>query len=333
MMLLLFGCLGGNGGEVKNETVEENKTVKPPPIKIITGIQQNQTVTGEEMNITKEENETEEKRKVIFEDTPEMPLGIYFINVSTDGPHGNAVLIKKGNFDMLVDAGPAEYGNQVVDFLRSREVDDIEVLVSTNADPRNYGGINAVADKYIIESVWWNGDDFYDQDYKAIIERISTDIEEVNVVEAGFAKEFNGIKFEVLNPIKTRFENINNDAVVLRVEDRTLSILLTSGIQTGAQGELINRQKEKIKTDVIQAPYYGVGSGTSQIGVFLINAEPQEMIITGSSDESPENGGSREPFKRLMDQYGIEYYENYKTGPIRIMSTEQGYSIDELGKG
>ena len=80
----------------------------------------------------------------------------------------------------------------------------------------------------------------------------------------------------------------------------------------------------------MQAPYYGVGVGTSAIGLLLLAAEPQDVIITGSSDDSAANGGSREPFTRLMEQYGIDWYEVYAEGGLRITTDGQDYAIQSL---
>ena len=57
-----------------------------------------------------------------------------------------------------------------------------------------------------------------------------------------------------------------------------------------------------------------------------ITAKPKIIIIDGSGDESAPNGGSRDPFRRLMQQYGITYYETYLK-PIKITVDEKGYGI------
>jgi competence protein ComEC len=332
IFMLLFGCFGG--GDV---TPEENKTNETnqtgPPITIIIGNQTNQTTGG---------NATEEPppppppppEGIQYEHNPDQMFGVYFIDVGGPGLQGDAILIKKGDLDVLVDAGPAEKGGIVVDFLRSKAVDDVEVLISTAADPRRYGGMDAVADAFAIEEVWWNDDSFGDANYSAVMERMGTEARDVKRVEEGFSADLNGMNFTALNPPKTgRFDDINNDAIVLRIVDRNVSLLLTSGVQSGAQGQLINNKLNEIKVDILQAPYYGVGAGTSNMGIFLIKSEPEIVIISGSSDESAVNGGSREPFKRLMTQYGIPYYENYVNGSIRVSSDGQEYTVQALGKG
>ena len=338
IFLLLLGCTGGNPpsnqtnvtANLTNATGNQTK----PPITIIIGQQQNQTAG---QNITPPVEPPPEQPpgpEFEYENDPNQTLGVYFINVGGPGLHGNSILIKKGDLDVLIDAGPVESGGKVVDFLRSKSVDDIDLLISTSADPRNYGGINAVADVYTIENYWWGDDSFGDADYSAISERMAANTKNVTVIEKGYNATLNGIVFEALNPQAQRFQDINNDAMVLRITDRNFSMLLTSNIQTGAQGKLTNEQPDKLNAEVMQAPYYGVGSGTSNIGIFLLTAKPKAMIITGSADESAANGGSRDPFRRLMNmsQYGfITYYEVYKTGNLRVASDGQNYTIQPVG--
>lgn len=327
-----FGCLGGGQTELppdENKTNETNKT----QINIIIEEQKNQTA---EKNETEESppEEPPETKELEYQYDPEQKFGIYFIDVGGPLLQGDAILIKKGDCDILVDAGSAEKSNRVIDFLRSHDVDDIEVLVSTNADPRHYGGMGAVADKFKIEEFWWNGEMFTDNDYATLITRMENGTKTVRKIGDGFTADLNGISFTALNPpAGDTFDDVNNDAIVLRVVDRNFSLLLTSGIQTGAQGRLINQKTNDIKTEIMQAPYYGVGSGTSNIGVMLISAKPKIMIISGSKDESAANGGSRDPFKRLMTQYGIKWYENYVNGSVRIVGDGQVYNISVLGPG
>jgi competence protein ComEC len=331
VLMLLFGCNGEDGPlpeenitNVTNVTEEE-----PPPVTIIIGEQENQTV---EANLTEEEEEVENVTEGIdYEYDPDQPLGLYFIYVGDTALHGDAILIKKGDMDVLVDAGPQQKSGEVIDFLRSRGVDDIEVLISTNGDPRHYGGIKAVADAFGIEELWWGGNDFGDAQYLDTINKVKSEAKSTQVVEDGYTADLNGMDFEVLNPPAVdKFDDVNNDAIVTRIKDRNFSILLTSGIQTGAQGRLINQRTSEIKNPVIQAPYYGVGAGTGNIGIFLVTAKPEVMILSGSADDSPENGGSREPFERLMDQYGIEWRKNYEEGTLRITSDGTSYDIQAL---
>ncbi|MBD3209774.1 hypothetical protein GF318_00135 [Candidatus Micrarchaeota archaeon] len=331
LLLLLFGC---NGGEepppaeenITNETEEE----KPPPVDIIIEGQENQTVEG---NYTQEDEGPGENvstgMEFIYD--PNQTIGMYFMDLGETGLHGDAVLIKKGDLDILVDAGSSQKSGEVIDFLRSRKVDDIELLISTTADPTRYGGMKPVAKNFEIEELWWSGLSYGDLGYEDAISEVGKETKNTYEVREGHTAELNGITLEILNPpANDTFQDRDNDALVVRVSDRNFSALLTSNIKTGAQGELVNNKLEKIKTRIMEAPYYGTGRGTGSIGLFLIRAEPEVMIVTGSADDSAGNGGSREPFFRLLEQYEIPAYETYVNGSVRISSREEAYTVSYM---
>ncbi len=55
-------------------------------------------------------------------------LSVSFIDVG----QGDAVLVQGGGANHLIDAGRAEEGPNVVDFLRSRGVEELDGIVVTN---------------------------------------------------------------------------------------------------------------------------------------------------------------------------------------------------------
>ncbi len=59
---------------------------------------------------------------------PAGSVSVSFIDVG----QGDGVLVQAGGEDYLIDAGRAEEGPNVVDFLRSRSVDSLEGIVVTN---------------------------------------------------------------------------------------------------------------------------------------------------------------------------------------------------------
>ncbi len=329
VFVFFFGCIGG---EPQPPEEEENITENETEVEVIIGPEQNVSVVVNETEVEEEEEE-EVWTGISYSDEPDADMGVYFLDVCNygTGEHSAAIFIKKGDLDILVDGGSSATGGLVVDYLKLRKVDDIDVLVSTTGDPRRYGGLDGVIDEFEVEEFWWGGNDFSDPAYRAVAEKAASKASNTRIVERGYKTALNGIELEVLNPKKTdRFDDVNNDAVVMRVEDRGLSLLLTGNIQVGAQGDLINNQAGKIGVDVMEAPYYGVGQGTANIAFFLQASKPEYAIIEGCSDETMEvEGSTRNPFKRVMEQeqFDVEYFEVYKEGTIRVEVDEFGYDI------
>jgi beta-lactamase superfamily II metal-dependent hydrolase len=108
-------------------------------------------------------------------------------------------------------------------------------------------------------------------------------------------------------------------------------MLFTSNIQTGARDKLLNEQLDKLtNATVMTAPYYGLGSGTSNIQLFLTKTKPNEIVICGSSDDSEAQGGSRSAFKNLLVLYNIPYTETYVNGTVRILYDGNSYVINAV---
>lgn len=323
LVFLLFGCIGG---EAPVEKPKDNKTVI-----IDIGEGENQTIVRNETDHEPEQNVTEEWKGMNYTYDPSAKLGVYFIELCeySTGNHTAAIFIKKGDFDMLVDTGSADTHGGVIDFIKSKNIDDIDVLVSSSADLRRSGGLAEIADEFEVEEFWWGGVKI-SQKYFDTVQEVSAKAKETNIVKRGYTRELNGIGIEVLNPKQNAFDDVNNDAVVLRIEDRDLTLLLLSNVQTGAQGDMISNLGDKIKVDVVEAPYYGVGAGTANIALFLQASKPKYMIIEGCSDETMEvEGSTRNPFKRVMEQeqYRVTYYETYVDGTVKITSDNTGYAI------
>ena len=336
-LTFLTGCLGEPNNPKPSETINKSNGTSQPSVQIVLEQQKNQTsVTDKnkihDANDSNSVADGQNRNVPEFVFTPEQRLGIYFINIANGSSiHGNAILVKKGDFDMLIDAGSKENTGKLIDFLTSKKIDDIDVLLSSNADPGNYGGLVQVAERFPVETFWHGPQTDAKTDanvaYNDIIKILNEKAKKIEVVERGFGANYNGIMFSVLNPQPARFEDANNDAVVLKIINGNTSVLLTSGIQTGAQGKLLNEIPDKLKADVTTAPYYGVGSGTSNINQYLSKIRPPIMILTGSNDESATAGGSREPFRRQMKQYGVKSYEIYVNGTLELTSDGETYDI------
>ncbi len=85
---------------------------------------------------------------------PAGALVVSFIDVG----QGDATLIQSGGENYLVDAGRPEAGPEVVDFLRSRGVQELDGLVATHPDADHIGGLPDVLDAFPVSEVYLSGE-------------------------------------------------------------------------------------------------------------------------------------------------------------------------------
>lgn len=313
---LMFGCITQpeeGGGQAGGKDLKFELTL---------GEQQNSTVGGQ-ANYSSGSGGTE-NYTVGYVFNPESTMRIYFFK-TMDNRHRETVYIKKGDVDILFDAGVEGTAEKI----KALGADDIELLIISNIVAGRTDELRSVADKFVIESMWTNGigesegNVGYAKSKARIYERVK------------YPKVYNinGIEISVYNPnikedgifaFSTKEEEKENNGIVVKIVDRGSCVLLTGNILGGAQSYLANKFGNEIKCKVLEVPYYGTGFGTAATDIFLLKVSPEKAVITGSSYE-PTN--SRYSIENKLSTKGIEFYETFKGGTVVMTVDASGYSI------
>lgn len=333
-LLLLVGCPGWAQNQ-ENATQNATRAIVSP----ITIVEEKETiVTGESSIITNNTNASYNKTVPDYTYAPDATLFIYFINATfisdwtanaSNERQGEAILIKKGDADILIDSGTRETSTYLVNFLKERGVDDIELFVSTHARPENYGGMDAVLGNFEVEQFMWNQDDGGDAAYAALVRKAIN--RSIKTIPSKYLMEFgiNGINFQVLNPLdgSSRFFMIDNDGIVFKITDRDFCLMTTGDIAYGAQAKIANSGDFSPRCKILQIPNYGLGAGTSNIDIFLLKVAPESAVITGSYFDPALERYTIDEKLRLK---GIKEYKTFsgsRTSVLRISTNGTAYAI------
>ncbi len=338
LLIFLAGCPGPSPQQPgSNNTQVGLKRVLGP----VTVVEEKEAiVTGEIRNNTVGPNETFNCSIPCYTYEPDKNLFVYFINNTyikdwsenaTNERHGEAILIKKGDADILIDAGPVQGSADLVNFLHQVGVDDIELFVVTHPRPENYGAMQAVFDNFEVDQFMWNNDTGNDPLYADLVANAEQKARKTIVASYLYNQSIDGIDFKVLNPRSDgqRFFDIDNDGIVFKITDRNFCLMTTGDIAYGAQTKIADATDYNPKCDILQAPNYGLGQGSSNIDLFLLKVAPKSAVITGSYfDPADERYSIEDKFKLR----GIKYYEGFNatknaTYVVRITSDGYNYSI------
>src|SRR5215212_1414273 len=121
---------------------------------------------------------------------PSGSLSVSFIDVG----QGDGVLVQAGGEDYLIDAGRAEEGPNVVDFLRSRGVDDLDGIVVSNPDADHIGGFVGVFEAFEVGTVYVSGDPKGTLTYNTFLRGVRNEGSEMEVVRAGRRIDWGGMQ-------------------------------------------------------------------------------------------------------------------------------------------
>ncbi len=250
---------------------------------------------------------------------PDNNLHVSFLNVG----QGDAILIHKGNQQVLIDGGPSpqaitlELGKKMPFWDRT-----IELVVLTHPHPDHVTGLVEVLNRYKVKQVLYPDLDYDSSTYDAWLRLVEEKDIKYTIAQAGQEIDLgDGVVIEVLNPqtplLCNTESDIHNNSVVLRISRDKVSFLLTADIQQEAEFELIAR-RASLNSTVLKVAHHGSNASTTP--EFLAAVNPQVAVISVGKD-NPFGHPSDEVITRLTEKLGSEnIYQTDEQGTIEFIT-------------
>jgi competence protein ComEC len=249
---------------------------------------------------------------------PDDELHVSFLDIG----QGDAILIQRGNQQVLIDGGPSpqtltrELGERMPFWDRT-----IELVVLTHPHDDHLSGLVEILKRYSVEQVFYPDLDcdlsLYEEWRRLIAEKdiASTLAQAGQEIDLG-----EGVKMTVLHPPTTPLEgtnsDLNNNSAVLRLELGRVSFLLTGDIEWEAEFRLIAAGSE-LSCTVLKVAHSGSHSSTTHD--FLAAASPKLAVI--SVGENPYGHPHDEVVERLEDSLRPEnVYRTDEQGTIEFIT-------------
>ena len=245
---------------------------------------------------------------------PDDELRVSFLDVG----QGDAILIQKGNQQVLVDGGPTpqaitlELGDRMPFWDRT-----IELVVLTHPHSDHLTGLVEVLQRYEVEQVLYPDLDYESPLYEEWFELIEEKDIECIIAQAGQEIDLgDGVIIKVLHPQTSLLagtgSDTNNNSLVLHLTMGEVSFLLAADIEQEAEWKLI-AQRAGLASTVLKVGHSG--SNTSTTAEFLAVVSPRVAVIPVG--ENRFGHPSDEVVERLEAKLGAEnIYLTYdaKTG-------------------
>ncbi|MBA7484156.1 ComE operon protein 3 [subsurface metagenome] len=257
---------------------------------------------------------------------PDDKLHLSFLDVG----QGDAILIQKGNQQILVDGGPSpqaigiELGKKLPFWDRT-----IELMVLTHPSADHVTGLVEVLNRYKVKQVLYPDLDFKSDIYDEWLRLLKEKNIEHTIAQAGQQIDLGeGVIIKVLSPPRPPLtdteSDIDNNGVVLRISLDKVSFLLTADIMWEGEFELIARRAD-LNSTVLKVGHHG--SATSTTPEFLAVVSPQLAVISVGADNRFGHP-SHEVMERLREKLGAEgIYQTYDG------ETEEHHTIEFITDG
>jgi competence protein ComEC len=196
-----------------------------------------------------------------------------------DVGHGLSVVARTRNHALLYDTGPgfgpgADSGNRIiVPHLRAAGVRRLHGMVISHDDIDHTGGAVSVLQALPVERLFTSLPD---------MDPLVLETEGALRCYAGQAWAWDGVRFEILHPARTSYEESawrdNDRSCVLKISTRAgRRVLLPADIERRAESLLLSAQAQALAADVLVAPHQG--SKTSSTPAFVQAVNPAAVIF------------------------------------------------------
>ena len=251
----------------------------------------------------------------------EKELKVHFIDVG----QGDSILVQSPNGkNMLIDGGASSSGERVVEFLRSKGVQQLDYVVATNLDADHIGGLKSVLSSIKIYNFIGSNKIITMQSYSDINSLINAKNIDFIVPSTGDKITLDSaVDITVLNTGEGTWDS-RKASIVLKITYGSISYLLTGDADTGAEREMMS--KYNVKADVMKAGNHG--SITSSSTEFINAVQPSATIFSYGKDNAYGN-----PDKDVIGRFksvGSKLYITASYSDITFTTNGKTYSTGAM---
>lgn len=242
---------------------------------------------------------------------------VHFIDVG----QGDSILVESNGDYMLVDAGEEDKGDDVVKYIRSLGIEELNYVVATHPHSDHIGGMDDVIKSLKVENIIMPNMTATTKCFENMLDAVEENNVNVIIGEAGYDFNMGDFNCSIVGPV-TIGDDANNNSVVMKLAYKEDSILLTGDCSKEEERDIIESNAD-ISADLLKAGHHG--SSTSDSEEFVGRVSPEIAVISCGKDN--EYG---HPHKETLDtfsEYGVEVHRTDEEGTIIAECSGSGIKL------
>ena len=208
--------------------------------------------------------------------------------VFLDVGKADAILLYNGEMAALIDAGENDDGDAVVEAIRARGIERLDLMIITHFDKDHVGGADKVLEQIEVARVL---EPDYEKDSKQVRqyrEALAAAGVEAEALTENVEFTLGGCSFaiDVANKADYGEDEENDFSLVVRLTHGNVRFLFAGDAENARLAELLD--EGDLASDVLKVPHHGRYADLS--AVFFAAVSPQYAVITSDEDdpEDPE---------------------------------------------
>ena len=245
---------------------------------------------------------------------PVQEVKVHFIDV---GQADSIYIQLPDNNDILIDGGNTADGSTVVNYLRSQNVDDIELMIATHPHEDHIGGLPAVLDAFFVVQIIDSGKTASTKTYSNYATAAKAEgcpWEE----DMGQTYTWGNNTLQILTGQES-WKNVNDYSVISRLDCGDIEFLFTGDAETPAELNL----KGDISAEILKVGHHGSKSSTSPGFLFRVNPEVAVISVgAGNTYGHP----AAETLDKLQAA-AVKIYRTDLNGNIIVTTDGKTYAV------
>ncbi|MGN0145239.1 MAG: ComEC/Rec2 family competence protein [Clostridium sp.] len=204
---------------------------------------------------------------------------IHYINVD----QGDAILVQVNNKNLLIDSGPKTHKKQLMKYLLSLGISNLDYVIATHPHDDHIGNMNTIIDTFNINYFFAPKVYTSTKSFENMIESLKNKNMKIIPIKRGCDTISLGSRTHVniFSPINDIYDNENNYSPVIKISYGSTSFLFTGDAEEEIESALISLNDD-ISADVLKIAHHG--SATSTSDSFLYKVNPKYAVISVGKD-------------------------------------------------
>ncbi len=251
-----------------------------------------------------------------------MGLSVHYIDVG----QGDCSLLVCDGKTMLVDAGENGHESDVINYLRSQNIDKLDYIVASHQHSDHIGGLAEVITEFgcdtLIMPRLTKAQTPTNNTYTDFLKAIKNSGVKTLASTPGDIYNLGSAVIEIFGPVTDDAEDINNMSIVMKATYGSNSFLFTGDAEKEEELEIIETGAD-IDCDVLKAGHHG--SKTSSSKEFLAEVTPDICVI--QVGENNDYGHPHSASLKRIEKYTKNIYRNDICGDIILHSDGEKISV------
>lgn len=272
------------------------------------------SISNAKANIDNISNKRDEAKKVVSNSDT---LKVYI----TDVGQADSILIRDGNYNMLIDAGNNSDGKKLVKYYKELGITSFKYVFASHPHEDHIGGMDDIINNFDIENFYMPDKLSTTKTFEDMLDALERKNLKYIVPKVNDKLSLNNSNIDVIY-VGSDESDINDSSIVLKLNYFSNSILFTGDLGSNKEKEILN-SGANIKADVLKVGHHG--SSYSTASLFLDKVNPYFAAISVGKNNIYKHPASSTLEK--LNKRGIKVYRTDLDGTILFESNGKDISV------